>query len=323
MSIFSLFFPAGPFRGESGCSCAGSWDWTIVKPSEALAPGPSCTGSFVCFLKARRNPWGASSRLISGPSSGGGRCGPGSLGRGGKPAPTGVCPEPDTGGAGLRTHISQNPHPSRDRGQRTFSINGEAVSVFDSVGQSHGLCVTCSAVSAGCEPPRAIQKRTGVTWRLENLIYGTERGAALGRKAGQTHFPGCSSSSQRKGKLGSPLPCQYALELLTIYAWERGGQRTDFITAQGFQSVLELVLNHRKLCIHWTKYYDTGILLSIGTCKGSSGNPGTLTPQGLAPLPTGPRRQRGALEMRAWEAPRLLVIRCCQSLCQAPYCHLI
>lgn len=59
-----------------------------------------------------------------------------------------------------------------------------------------------------------------------------------------------------KEKLGQPLPPQYALELLTVHAWERAGRKTDFVTAQGFHTVLTLVTNYRKLCIYWTKYYD-------------------------------------------------------------------
>uniref|UniRef100_A0A8C9D918 2'-5' oligoadenylate synthase n=1 Tax=Panthera leo TaxID=9689 RepID=A0A8C9D918_PANLE len=59
-----------------------------------------------------------------------------------------------------------------------------------------------------------------------------------------------------KEKLGKPLPPQYALELLTVYAWERGNKQTDFSTARGFQTVLVLVLNYRELCIYWTNYYD-------------------------------------------------------------------
>ena len=30
---------------------------------------------------------------------------------------------------------------------------------------------------------------------------------------------------------------------------------TEFITAQGFLTVLKLVLNYQQLCIYWTKYY--------------------------------------------------------------------
>ncbi|XP_046497397.1 2'-5'-oligoadenylate synthase 1-like isoform X2 [Equus quagga] len=59
-----------------------------------------------------------------------------------------------------------------------------------------------------------------------------------------------------KEKLGKPLPAQYALELLTVYAWEQGSRQTEFNTAQGFQTVLELVLKYQQLCIYWTKYYS-------------------------------------------------------------------
>ncbi|XP_054936376.1 2'-5'-oligoadenylate synthase 1 isoform X2 [Physeter macrocephalus] len=59
-----------------------------------------------------------------------------------------------------------------------------------------------------------------------------------------------------KEKLGKPLPPQYALELLTVYAWEQGSMETRFSTAQGFQTVLELVLKHQHLCIYWTEYYN-------------------------------------------------------------------
>nr|XP_035113600.1 2'-5'-oligoadenylate synthase 1 isoform X2 [Callithrix jacchus] len=59
-----------------------------------------------------------------------------------------------------------------------------------------------------------------------------------------------------KEELGKPLPPQYALELLTVYAWEQGSMETDFNTAQGFRTVLELVINYQQLCIYWTVYYD-------------------------------------------------------------------
>ncbi|KAM4827358.1 2'-5'-oligoadenylate synthase 1-like [Thomomys bottae] len=59
-----------------------------------------------------------------------------------------------------------------------------------------------------------------------------------------------------KKELGKSLPPQYALELLTVYAWEYGNGSTDFDTAQGFRTVLELVLDHSSLCIIWDKYYD-------------------------------------------------------------------
>ncbi|XP_036032384.1 2'-5'-oligoadenylate synthase 1A-like, partial [Onychomys torridus] len=59
-----------------------------------------------------------------------------------------------------------------------------------------------------------------------------------------------------KEKLGKPLPPQYALELLTVYAWERGSGATEFNTAQGFRTVLKLVTKYRQLQIYWTEYYD-------------------------------------------------------------------
>ncbi|EDL19743.1 2'-5'-oligoadenylate synthase 1A isoform 1 [Mus musculus] len=59
-----------------------------------------------------------------------------------------------------------------------------------------------------------------------------------------------------KEKLGKPLPPQYALELLTVFAWEQGNGCYEFNTAQGFRTVLELVINYQHLRIYWTKYYD-------------------------------------------------------------------
>ncbi|KAK7806451.1 hypothetical protein U0070_017988 [Myodes glareolus] len=50
-----------------------------------------------------------------------------------------------------------------------------------------------------------------------------------------------------KEKLGKPLPPQYALELLTVYAWERGSGVTEFNTAEGFRTILELVTKYREL----------------------------------------------------------------------------
>ncbi|XP_031193556.1 inactive 2'-5'-oligoadenylate synthase 1B-like isoform X2 [Mastomys coucha] len=57
-------------------------------------------------------------------------------------------------------------------------------------------------------------------------------------------------------KLGDPLPPQYALELLTIYAWECGGRITKFNTAQGFRTVLELITKYKQLQIYWIVCYD-------------------------------------------------------------------
>ncbi|XP_001378808.4 2'-5'-oligoadenylate synthase 1 [Monodelphis domestica] len=52
------------------------------------------------------------------------------------------------------------------------------------------------------------------------------------------------------------LPPQYALELLTIYAWEHGSRETSFNTAQGFRTVLYLIQQYQQLLVYWTVYYD-------------------------------------------------------------------
>ncbi|NXE64432.1 OASL2 protein, partial [Calcarius ornatus] len=53
------------------------------------------------------------------------------------------------------------------------------------------------------------------------------------------------------------LPPKYALELLTIYAWEEGtGSSCNFDMAQGFCTVLELLGRHQDICIYWDKYYS-------------------------------------------------------------------
>ncbi|XP_059679162.1 2'-5'-oligoadenylate synthase 1 [Gavia stellata] len=53
------------------------------------------------------------------------------------------------------------------------------------------------------------------------------------------------------------LPPKYALELLTIYAWEEGtGSCESFVMAEGFRTVLELLRRHQEICIYWEKYYS-------------------------------------------------------------------
>ncbi|XP_008919496.3 2'-5'-oligoadenylate synthase 1 [Manacus vitellinus] len=61
-------------------------------------------------------------------------------------------------------------------------------------------------------------------------------------------------------KLKNPradLPPKYALELLTIYAWEEGtGSCDSFVMAQGFLTVLKLLCQYQDICIYWEKYYS-------------------------------------------------------------------
>ncbi|XP_078278017.1 2'-5'-oligoadenylate synthase 1-like [Rhinoraja longicauda] len=62
----------------------------------------------------------------------------------------------------------------------------------------------------------------------------------------------------RKSELrgGTRLPAKYAVELMTIYAWEQGNHQERFDTAQGFRTVLDLICRHQDVCIYWTDYYD-------------------------------------------------------------------
>ncbi|NXG53873.1 OASL2 protein, partial [Psilopogon haemacephalus] len=53
------------------------------------------------------------------------------------------------------------------------------------------------------------------------------------------------------------LPPKYALELLTIYAWEEGTSSSEsFCTAQGFRTLLELLRRHQEICVYWETYYS-------------------------------------------------------------------
>ncbi|XP_010967908.1 2'-5'-oligoadenylate synthase-like protein isoform X2 [Camelus ferus] len=52
------------------------------------------------------------------------------------------------------------------------------------------------------------------------------------------------------------LPPLYALELLTIYAWEVGTQENEnFDLDRGLVTVMSLLTKYQSLCIFWTKYY--------------------------------------------------------------------
>ncbi|NWV36383.1 OASL2 protein, partial [Grantiella picta] len=105
------------------------------------------------------------------------------------------------------------------------------------------------------------------------------------------------------------LPPKYALELLTIYAWEEGtGSRDSFDMAEGFRTVLELLRRHREICIYWEKYYSLQSSLQIGDhVKGLLRNP---RPVILDPAdPTGILGQDKDWDLMAQEAAS-----CCRSL---------
>ncbi|ETE60427.1 2'-5'-oligoadenylate synthase 1, partial [Ophiophagus hannah] len=51
-------------------------------------------------------------------------------------------------------------------------------------------------------------------------------------------------------------PPKYALELLTVYAWEKGSGKDGFNTEEGFRTVMWLIEHYKEIRIYWTKYYD-------------------------------------------------------------------
>uniref|UniRef100_G1TLB8 2'-5'-oligoadenylate synthase 3 n=1 Tax=Oryctolagus cuniculus TaxID=9986 RepID=G1TLB8_RABIT len=64
-------------------------------------------------------------------------------------------------------------------------------------------------------------------------------------------------AAQDTGKqpASASLPPAYALELLTIFAWEQGCGKDRFPMAEGLRTVLELVRQHQQLCVYWTLNY--------------------------------------------------------------------
>lgn len=62
---------------------------------------------------------------------------------------------------------------------------------------------------------------------------------------------------QCQNKLGDPslLP-SYALELLTVYAWEQGCGAEDFDIGEGIRTVLRLIMQYKHLCVYWTVNYN-------------------------------------------------------------------
>lgn len=61
---------------------------------------------------------------------------------------------------------------------------------------------------------------------------------------------------QKEAEVPGLLAPKYALELLTVYAWEQGSGAEDFDTAEGFRTVLDLVSQYQQLCVFWTVNYS-------------------------------------------------------------------
>ncbi|XP_050015024.1 2'-5'-oligoadenylate synthase 3 isoform X1 [Alexandromys fortis] len=68
----------------------------------------------------------------------------------------------------------------------------------------------------------------------------------------------CQVASRDKGgeAAGAALPPAYALELLTIFAWEQGCGKPGFSMAEGLRTVLRLVQQYRSLCVYWIVNYS-------------------------------------------------------------------
>lgn len=110
---------------------------------------------------------------------------------------------------------------------------------------------------------------------------------------------------------GFSLPPKYALELLTIYAWEKGSAADDFCTEEGFRTVLELLCQYQKLCIYWTTNYDfknpvVGIFVRKQLRKP---RPVILDPAD----PTGIVGHEASWDLVAQEAEACLQENCCQN----------
>lgn len=48
----------------------------------------------------------------------------------------------------------------------------------------------------------------------------------------------------------------YALELLTVYAWEQSCQGENFNVAEGARTVLGLIRQSSQLCVYWVDNYN-------------------------------------------------------------------
>ncbi|XP_029778551.1 2'-5'-oligoadenylate synthase 3 isoform X2 [Suricata suricatta] len=130
--------------------------------------------------------------------------------------------------------------------------------VFDAVGQ---LCsgakpaprVYSSLLDSGCQGGEhaacfAELRRNFVNTRpakLKNLILLVKH-----------WYYQVAAQNKRQQPASASLPPVYALELLTIFAWEQGCRDDSFNMAEGLKTVLGLVQQHQKLCVYWTVNYN-------------------------------------------------------------------
>ncbi|XP_038200628.1 2'-5'-oligoadenylate synthase 3 [Arvicola amphibius] len=134
-------------------------------------------------------------------------------------------------------------------------VDISVVPAFDAVGQlsSGHKQVYSSLLSSGCQAGEHAAcfselRRNFVNNRpvkLKNLMLLVKhwyRQVATRDKGGEA--------------AGAALPPAYALELLTIFAWDQGCRKSGFSMAEGLRTVLRLVQQYRSLCVYWTVNYS-------------------------------------------------------------------
>uniref|UniRef100_A0A8C3SYA6 2'-5' oligoadenylate synthase n=1 Tax=Chelydra serpentina TaxID=8475 RepID=A0A8C3SYA6_CHESE len=115
---------------------------------------------------------------------------------------------------------------------------------------------------------------------------------------------------------GESLPPQYALELLSVYAWEQGSRDRAFDMAEGFRTVLELIRQHKQLCVYWTIYYNFAdeVLAGFLHQQLQKARPIILDPAD----PTGIVGEGSRWDLVAREAERCCRQQCCMDLYGVP-----
>uniref|UniRef100_A0A452THY2 2'-5'-oligoadenylate synthase-like protein n=1 Tax=Ursus maritimus TaxID=29073 RepID=A0A452THY2_URSMA len=106
--------------------------------------------------------------------------------------------------------------------------------------------ITVTIVILSCSPSTTPPTSVSLIWIFQFLVH-PERSWGLSCLFQQYVKARCPRAA---------LPPDYALELLTIYAWEMGTQEDkSFGLDEGFTTVMELLREYKFLCIYWTKYY--------------------------------------------------------------------
>ncbi|XP_039361376.1 2'-5'-oligoadenylate synthase 3-like [Mauremys reevesii] len=115
---------------------------------------------------------------------------------------------------------------------------------------------------------------------------------------------------------GESLPPQYALELLSVYAWEQGSRDRAFNMAEGFRTVLELIRQYKHLCVYWTINYNFADEVMAGFLQHQlqKARPIILDPAD----PTGIVGEGSRWDLLAQEAERCCRQQCCMDLYGVP-----